>query len=200
MKVLAFALCVGVAASVANGAAITGYTGGATYPGYYSSVLGDVIGYDLLINDTIVVTDLGCLIDPLDGVLDSTHDVGIWDAAGNLIASAVVDPATMFIQDGFGYQSIANVTLNAGETYIIGAMYTIDDNDSYISGATTLTTAPEVTWIQSRYPAAVDLGFVFPANTSTSYGRLGPNFLFIPAPGALALFGLAGLGVRRRRR
>ena len=62
MKVLAVALCVG-AASVAQGAAIESYTGGATYPGYYSSVLGDVIGYDLLINQTIVVTDLGCLID-----------------------------------------------------------------------------------------------------------------------------------------
>ena len=199
MKALAFALCVGVA-SVANGAAIESFSGGSTYSSYYGSLTGDVIGYDLLVNETIVVTDLGCWIDTVDGVMDSTHDVGIWDAGGNLIASALVDPLTMVVMDGFGYQSIGGVTLNAGETYTIGAMYTPDDNDWYISSATTLVTADEVTWVQSRYPTAAEMGFVFPGLTGGTFGRIGPNFQFVPAPGALALFGLAGLGLRRRRR
>ena len=200
MKVLAVALCVGAAATVANGAAIESFSGGSTFPIYYGASTGDVIGYDLLVNETILVTDLGCWIDTVDGVMNSTHEVGIWDSLGALVASAVVDPTTMSIVDGFGYQSIAGVTLNAGETYTIGASYTATDDDWYVSSASTLTTASEVTWVQSRYPTIGDLGFVFPELTGSTFGRIGPNFQFIPAPGALALFGLAGLGVCRRRR
>jgi len=45
-----------------------------------------------------------------------------------------------------------------------------------------------VTWVQSVYPAAAELGFVYPASNSTSLGRFGPNFNFTIVPVELQSF------------
>ena len=43
------------------------------------------------------------------------------------------------------------------------------------------------------------MGYNYGDATGAYFGDMGGNFTFTPAPGALALMGLAGLGVRRRR-
>ena len=205
MKTLKFACAVAVVASAtvasAQDAGLTGFSGGSRYASYYGSYAGDVIGWTFEVNQDIFVTDLGYWIDDQDFIMDSIHEVGIWTLDGTLLTSAVVDPNTAYEFNGFNYTGISSLALSAGQSYVLGGMTTTDDNDWYVSGASSATFGAAVAFVESRYPLEGELGFVFPESTSSSYGRFGPNFLYsdVPAPGALALLGLAGL-VRRRRR
>ncbi|MBU0640097.1 MAG: DUF4082 domain-containing protein [Planctomycetes bacterium] len=191
-----FALC--AVAANAQDAAILGFTGGTEYSSYYSVEPGDTIGWTFMVNDPIVVTDLGHWIDTHNG-MDNAHDVGIWDMSQNLLASVVVDPNTAYEYNGWMYQAISPLALTAGESYVIGSFDGVSDDDWYISGASTLDDAPEITWVNSRYPTVGGLGFAFPELTSTSRGRFGPNFLYVPEPSAVALLSLGGLVLLRRR-
>ena len=60
-----------------------------------------------------------------------------------------------------------------------------------------------VTGDEARAGANFDLfgsvGYNYGDGTGAYFGDMGGNFVFTPAPGALALMGLAGLGARRRR-
>ena len=205
MKTLKFACALAVVTSAtvasAQDAALLDFSGGARYDSYYGSLAGDVIGWTFDVNYDIFVTDLGYWIDDQDFIMDSIHEVGIWTLGGVLLADTVVDPNTAWTFNGFNYQSIDPLALEGGQTYVIGGMTRSGDNDWYVSGASSANWGSAVTFVESRYPLEGELGFVFPGSTSSSIGRFGPNFLYsdIPAPGALALLGLAGL-VRRRLR
>jgi hypothetical protein len=201
MQKIVCALAIAGVSSVATAqmAGIMDFSGGTAFDSYYGSLEGDVIGWTFEVNENIIVTDLGMWID--DGGMQSIHEVGIWDINGNLLVDTVVDPNTAFEFNGFNYQEITPYALSAGEQYVIGGMVRSGDDDSYISGASTADVAPEITWLNSRFPLEGELGFVFPEETSASIGRFGPNFLLsdIPGPGGLALLGLGLLGYRRRR-
>jgi hypothetical protein len=202
MKTLMFGCALVLATSaVAQDAALQNFAGGSRYTSYYGSVTGDVIGWTFTANADVFVTDLGFWIDDQDGVMDAPHQVGIWDINGNLLVSTTVDPNTAFEYNGFNYQSVTPYALSAGTDYVIGGMTTTDDNDWYVSGASSANWDPRVTFVNSRYPLDGEMGFVFPELTSSSIGRFGPNFLLsdIPGPGGLALLGLGLLGYRRRR-
>jgi len=175
---------------VAWGQAVTGFTGGSQYPLYHGGSTGDVVGYRFTVSNPLEVSDLGVWNqDTAAGGagLTSSHEVGIWDASQALIASVTVTTGGTVV-GAWTYASITPVTLSPGQTYTVGALYTGTDNDSYISGASSMTTAPEVTWVQSVYPLAGSLGFSYPGNNSTSFGRFGPNFLFTVVPVELQSF------------
>lgn len=197
-------------APAAMGQAITGFSGGTEYDTYYGSVAGDVVGYRFEVTAPLEVAMLGVWnadstdattflqeVDALGVVasdatdaLTSPHQVGIWDAGQNLIASVTVDPATGTVIGDWTYAAITPVTLTPGQVYTAGALYTNTDSDSYISGASGVTTDPNVVWINSVYPFEIDLGFVFPTEDSapTSGGRFGPNFTFTVVPVELQSF------------
>ncbi|HOC42155.1 MAG TPA: DUF4082 domain-containing protein [Thermoanaerobaculales bacterium] len=176
-------------ASGAWAQAITGFSGGTPYSSYYSpSVAGDVVGFRFTVSSPLQVFDLGVWNADSVGGLDTPHQVGIWDGSQMLIASVTVDPATGTPLGQWTYNAITPVVLNPGETYTIGALYVAGGTDYYISGASSMTTAPEVTWVQSVYPAAGELGFVYPAGNTTSFGRFGPNFNFTIVPVELQSF------------
>lgn len=168
-----------VCVPAAFGQAITGFTGGNQFDSYYGSAAGDVVGYQFTVSEQMQVTDLGIWNMDTFGVggIDNPHEVGIWDGSQNLLGSVVVDNTGTVVGDWI-YESITPIILDTGETYTIGALYLSGDDDRYISGASSATTAAEITWLASVYPTAGELGFVFPGLTSTSIGRFGPNFIF----------------------
>ncbi|WP_339950158.1 hypothetical protein [uncultured Albimonas sp.] len=207
LGVSALALAATFAADRASAlTALTAFEGGTPYSSYYTATPGDMIGWRFSIAAPIMLTALGVLD---DGDLVSPHMVGLW-GGGTLLASQEIDAVEGTLLSGFYYESITPVALAAG-TYTIAAYYHGDDQDSYISGATSTSFDPAVTWLASLYPAGESLGFVEPTLTSGSRGRFGPNFQFsasvvaTPLPGAAALLagGLAAfgaLGAARRRR
>jgi Domain of unknown function (DUF4082) len=200
MKNLALLLVVGACASVAVAQpAITGLSGGSAFDSYYGGLIaGDVVGFRFTSDVDQYVTDLGVL-DAADGIIDSAHMVGLWDAGGSLLASVEVD-GTGTVLNGWYYEAIAPVALTAGERYTVGALYNSGDLDSYFSGPS--LTLYNISDTVAVYPAVGDLGFVYPEFESAgNQGRIGPNMILapIPAPGSLALLGLGGLALRRRR-
>ena len=73
----------------------------------------------------IAVTGLAVYHDNGVGLLES-HDVGIWDAVGNLIVSATVIPADPCVADQLGAQTwcLVGVSAHLGPgTYTIGAVW-----------------------------------------------------------------------------
>jgi hypothetical protein len=177
-------------APVAMGQGVTGYTGGTQYAIYHGGSTGDVVGFRFTVATSVQVSDLGVWNQDTStggAGLTSSHQVGIWDAAQALIASATVGPAGTVI-GSWTYASITPVVLNPSQTYTIGALYTGTDNDMYLSACSSMTMAAGVTFVQSVYPAAGSLGFVYPASNTTSFGRLGPNFLFTVVPVELQSF------------
>ena len=185
-KLLIAALLLAVAPA-AWGQAIIGFTGGSQFDSYYGSAAGDVVGYRFEVFDLLEVSDLGVWNADSSGGLSTDHEVGIWDSSQTLLAQVIVGPTGTPVGD-WTYEPITPIVLNPGEVYTIGAMYRSADGDSYVSGATTMDTDPDVGWINSVYPAAAELGFVFPTSDSTSFGRFGPNFLFTVVPVELMSF------------
>ncbi len=218
---LLMAVLAAFTAQAASAQAIQSWTGGSEFTSYYGSAAGDVVGYRFMVNTDVAVESLGAWNADTGGGggLDSDHEVGIWDDTMTLIASATVTP-TSTVDGDFRYEAITPVILATGTLYTIGAIYTPTDDDNYISSATGLVTDPDVTWVNAVFPAAAELGFVFPTEDSapTSQGRFGPNFTFgpptiggppiveIPTLGAFGLVALLlGLGgaavavIRRRK-
>lgn len=179
MRALVFVVIVLVCTPIAFGQAITGFSGGVEYDSYYGDPAGDVIGWRFTVADDVLITDLGVWNMDQTGGLDSPHEVGIWDASKVLVTSVTVDGTGTVVGDWI-YASITPVVLATGETYTIGAIYFTSDDDYYISGASSVATDPDVTWLNSVYPLQGDLGFVFPESDSpaSSGGRFGPNFIF----------------------
>ena len=192
-KVTLVVLILLVGATGAWAQAVTGFTGGTEYSSYYGgTVAGDVVGYRFTVSSPLSVTELGVWnADTAAGGagMTSSHETGIWDSSQTLLASVTVIPGGPVVGN-WVYATITPVVLSPGETYTIGTIYTTTDNDNYISSASSMTTAPEVTFLNSVYPAAIDLGFVYPTMDSSSFGRFGPNFLFTVVPVELQSFSI----------
>lgn len=191
-------------AGSASGQAVTGFSGGSEFAIFYGGSTGDVVGWRFDVNTSIILTDIGVWNgdSQLSPGLTSDHRVGLWDSAGNLLTSGSAGPGDPTV-GGWNYGDVADVVLVPGERYTLGAMYTSDDDDAYISSPASMGLAPEINPnTNGVFPSVGDLGFVFPTEDSTNLARLGPNFLFtdVPAPASAALLGLGGLAAARRRR
>jgi hypothetical protein len=146
-----------------------------------------VVGYRFQVSDLLEIDQLDIWNGDPDGVT-SAHQVGIWDGSQTLIASVTVDAGGTVIGD-WTYAAITPVMLSPGQTYTAGALYVSGDGDNYVSGASSVITDPNVTFLNAVYPEAEELGFVFPALDSPgSIGRFGPNFTFTVVPVELQSF------------
>jgi hypothetical protein len=130
-----------------------------------------------------------------DGIVDY-HDIGLWDANQNLLASVTITPGTS--SNGWRFLSLTSpVMLNAGENYILGASYGDSVDEIGISrtweGANP-TYNSAVTFDTVRFDDSLT-GLTFP--TMLEYpvylGEFGPNMEFeiVPEPSSrlLLLFG-----------
>jgi hypothetical protein len=122
-----------------------------------------------------------------------SHEIGIWNL-GELVYSTTIPAGTEgLLIDDFRYIETEPFWLTSGETYVIGAT-TIGEPFVGNSSEATITTLPSVIYERTLMSPS-DSGFSLPT-IERDYYYFGPNFLVIPEPTTLLLFGLGGLLLR----
>jgi hypothetical protein len=170
--------------ALAQAPAITSFTGN-TQVGTVEPFPGSdrTVGFNFTANSNLTVSALGVWEDPANGTapLTQTHQVGLWNSSGTLLASATVltnSPLT----GRWRYVSVTPVTLTAGQTYFAGSAITSPYSDTFARVAGTVTSSPLIT-VGNAVANAVAAGFSFPNLTdTTALGRFGPNLMIQAAP------------------
>jgi hypothetical protein len=122
------------------------------------------------------------------------------NATGSLLVSANVttDASTV----GYSYAACTNTTLNAGQQYVVVGQ-SISGMSAYTAAWADAGSGSGITFDYYLYNAGAPLDPVGPTGTalySPAYFDANFQFSAVPAPGAIALLGAAGLvGARRRR-
>ena len=151
-------------------------------------------GYEFTVgNSPLSVSALG-VRDWSGSGLQNSHQVAVWDLAGNLLATMAVTPGAS--DDGFRYAPLdLPLLLNPGQSYVIAATYANMDPDpfgisrSYENASPIYN--PAVTFDATRYGYSTS-GLSFPDNMGfpgVDLGTFGPNaeFDLVPEPSATAL-------------
>ncbi|MFC1597333.1 PEP-CTERM sorting domain-containing protein [Planctomycetota bacterium] len=171
-----------------------------------------VMGFRFDVVSEITVDALG-VYDYLGDGLSSSHQVGLWNSGGTLLASGLVSAGTASPLDApapngyFRMVGISDTVLPIGTGYQVGALYAADDGDVGILGRyspSTIAVNPSITFDRSRYA----FGSSLTAPTADVYLPLsnayfGASFNVIPEPTTLALLlsgSLAFGAVALRRR
>jgi len=160
---------------------------------------GKAVGWQFKALDDMVVTHLGVLDMGSAGLAES-HSIGIFDSDGSLVVSTEVGAGLSgdLMLNSMVYNSVGLATLNKNETYYILAdnwtqdAYTFGQNVQYSS---------DIEWLM--FSESMSNSILDPVeHYAGEPGNLGPSFMYrtLPAPGALALLGLAGVAGSRRRR
>ncbi|WP_242045782.1 MULTISPECIES: PEP-CTERM sorting domain-containing protein [unclassified Calothrix] len=158
------------------------------------------LGFKFSTNKQIAINQLG-FYDDLKNDLTQTHDVGIFNDAGQLLVSGTVKPGDPL--DGwFRYTSVAKTILDAGQTFIIAAA---TGSENYTWDPVGFTVDPAINFIGDRYQSSATL--VFPTDgPSVAQGYFGPNFkttaYSVPEPltiGGTLVAGGLGLLIKRRK-
>ena len=202
-KVMACLVALVATAVTANAAPIFTVTNNTS-----GNVLGNppfTLGFQFAVGSTPkLLASLGVFDSGRDG-LATSHAIGIWNSAGTLLASGVVPAGTAGrLENQFRYIDITPITLLAGQTYTIGALYDTGTEPLLFPGdATGFATDPSITFLQSRFAGGPTL-----TNPTGSVGTLpayfGPNGIIaaVPEPLSVLVFGgllaAGGLAVRRR--
>lgn len=157
------------------------------------------VGWQFDVLSPITVNGLSWFDDFGNG-LTLSHEVGLWDSSGALLATATIPAGTAAPLDGlWRYVSITPVNLAPGQGYIIGG-YNGSGHADRLAFDVTQTVIPEIRFIDATY-ADINAGFVRPTLFSGAVnGFYGPSFTLIPAPGAAAVLLVSGLAAARRRR
>ena len=158
------------------------------------------VGWEFTVTGPVVVDGLGYWDRQANG-LSFPHDVALWTGGGTLVASATVPSGTgATLIDSFRYVSIAPTPLLAG-TYVIGGYA---NGDIVANHAVSVSTIPEINFVQNRNTTAFAFSLAFPTGTSPSEGQgfFGPNFTVevVPEPAGFAVLSLAACALSLRRR
>ncbi len=126
------------------------------------------------VNNPLTINSVGVFDFGNDGLMEA-HEIGIWNAAGSLLASANIPAGTTAsLRDGFRWVDLSSpLTLSAERGYVIGAEYTATDSSAQADILGTRAT------IDSNFTLvrnALGSGFGFPGGTQPGIsGFFGPN-------------------------
>ncbi len=169
------------------------------------------VGWQFNVTGEISVDGLSWFDQGSNG-LANARNVGIWDSTGTLLVSVVIPNGIAApLDDMFRTVAITPIVLAPGSGYIVAGTNVFGSGDrlvcdggSFSSCAGTLdfSTDTNVAFVDGVF-SPIGSGFVRPDEVSGSIdsGFFGPSFSIVPEPSsaALALFGLTGLALRRRR-
>jgi hypothetical protein len=226
-KTLAVALLAGILTLPAAAGTVAGITSAVgpdvAWRGFLGSDQSATVGWTLQVGDVdIELLSLG-VFDKGGNGLNTSHGVGIWTDAGTLLRQTTIPAGTAAgLVDGYRYESVAALTLTAGQKYRLGAYYgPVADRcsgtacgDELIYNATSVF-ANGVTFVQSVQQrgliGARPLGFP-DVDAGIPQGVFGPNFLMteiplpppppssVPEPGSVGLAGLGSVALLVRAR
>ena len=162
-----------------------------------------VLGFEFTPQQTIWVDALGIHDRDGDG-LSNAHAVGLWRVSDqSLIASATVASGTSAtLIDEFRFQSITLVSLSAGTSYRIGAVYPDADPDDLFWLAPVIAIDSTLTFVNDTKLEDTSPSVLAYPNQSAPGFRSTANFTFVPEPATfgMLLAGLMVLSVAIRRR
>ncbi|MCZ8068664.1 MAG: DUF4082 domain-containing protein [Microcystis sp.] len=177
--------------------ALQSFTGGSLFTDVNGTNM--TVGWSFAANDNLSVTSLGLWDETPADPLAQTHQVGLWSSTGTLLGSATIQTNSP-LTGSFRYAAIAPVALTSGLTYFLGSEISNPFSDQYTSSASSIVTAPEITFLGGARNNSAG-GFSFPSITTSVNGRFGPNFQFqvvsasVPEPtSTLGLLALGTLG------
>ena len=128
------------------------------------------LGWSFNVLNSFTVSQLGFYDHLADGLTDS-HDVGLWDPFGSLIASASVQAGTGSTLMGFFRMvNIAPISLAVGNDYRIAA---VTGRDAYTWNPNGITTDPNLQYVRSSWVGGSSL--LYPTSTDSNTGYFGPN-------------------------
>jgi len=204
VAVAVFTLAAGTAAAQGSPAVTFDPAGGMV-----ASPAGQNIGWRFDVLSSVTVVGLGWFDAAGDG-LALSHQVGLWNASGTLLATATISAGTVAPLVGqFRTVGIGAVVLTAGESYTIGghtsagaagddpfyfnAPYALDPSIAY-AGAVYSNFTPS--FGRPTQGSGATSGFFGPSLS------VAPNVTATPEPATLALVGggllVLGAGARRR--
>ncbi len=168
-------------ATLISGYSVTG--GGAIWSGGDHTI---TVGLEFTPNIGILVDALG-VFDEGDLGLGEQHSVGLWNRAGTLLAQVTIPSgAVATLDNGFRYESITPILLNAGTSYRIGASFNpwVDPSGDRWWGESwrgdlTLTPAIEIGLTSGAYYNTST--FAYP-NSHITEDRAAASFRFRPVP------------------
>lgn len=200
--IISLACGLGATAAFAGGPALSW-----TSSGFNSASVTSTRGYSFNVLDAagIDVTALTFFDEGADGLAES-HDVGIWDSAGNLLVSANVSSGVVDAIDVnglFRVKSISTFHLAQGTDYVVGGVFLAGSADRQAINFVGLTTGPEISYGQTRFNNNGVNALSFATSTISQSGLPGGSFEYasaVPEPASIAAIGLGIVCLLRKRK